>query len=264
MKRRDFLAASCAAGLASAGTSAAADGSGKRSSQDKEYYELRLYRLESEVKKKALCEFFCSAAVPALNRIGICPVGVFGALEPEEDNHDVYVLLPHKSLASVVTATHCLLADKEFLKAGAEFLDAPKSNPAYERVESSLLLAFDEIPKLECPTEKESRIFQLRIYESHSAKKGQRKIEMFNAGGEIALFRRVGLNPVFFGETLVGSKVPNLTYMVGFDDMETSKASWKKFLADPAWEKLKADPRYADTVSNITNLLLRPLACSQI
>ena len=130
MKRRDFLAASCAAGLASAATSATAGRSDRCCPQDKEYYELRLYRLESAVKKKALCQFFSSAAVPALNRIGICPVGVFGALEAEEDNHDVYVLLPHRSLASVATATHCLLADEEFLKAGADFLDAPKSNPA--------------------------------------------------------------------------------------------------------------------------------------
>ena len=149
MKRRDFLAASCAAGLASAATSVSADRSDKDSQHCKEFYELRLYRLDSEVKKKALCGFFSTAAVPALNRVGVCPVGVFSALEAEEDNHDVYVLLPHKSLASVATATHCLLADGEFLKAGADFLDASvmgvgrgAGNCALE-----LLIAFLKNPK---------------------------------------------------------------------------------------------------------------------
>ncbi len=262
MKRRDFLAASCAAGLTTVGTSAAAERSDKHSKQDKEFYELKLYHLQSESKKEALTEFFRDAAIPALNRISIEPVGVLGALEG--DSQDVYVILPHKSLESVATATHRLLADNEFLKAGAAFLDAPQSDPAYKRIESSLLLAFDDCPKLECPTKKESRVFQLRTYESHSAKKGQRKIEMFNSGGEIAIFRRVGMHPVFFGETLVGSKVPNLTYMLGFDDMETSKANWKKFLDNPEWLKLRADQRYKNTVSNITNIFLRPAPCSQL
>ena len=58
-----------------------------------------------------------------------------------------------------------------------------------------------------------SRILELRIYESHSTKAGQKKIEMFNEGGEIAIFRKTGLRPVFFGETLIGPLMPNLTYM---------------------------------------------------
>jgi hypothetical protein len=51
---------------------------------------------------------------------------------------------------------------------------------------------------------------------------------MFNEGGEIAIFRRTGLAPVFFGEALVGSKIPNLTYMLGFDDMEALEKGWPR------------------------------------
>jgi len=87
---------------------------------------------------------------------------------------------------------------------------------------------------------------------------------MFNEGGEMAVFRDVGMPPVFFGETLVGNKVPNLTYMLGFDDMAAKEAGWKKFLGDPRWDKLKKDPQYKDTVSGITNIMLRPAACSEI
>ena len=265
MKRREFVAASCFAGLAPLGIVAEASESSDTAKSDpakKEYYELRLYHLDPGPKEEPFHDFLRDAAIPALNRIGIGPVGVFRMLEGDDPN--VYVLLPHKSAESVVTATARLMSDAEYLKAGASLLDAPLSDPAYKRIESSLMLAFDGLPKLEVPSEKESRIFQLRIYESHSVKKGQKKIEMFNAGGEIAIFRRAGMPPVFFGETLIGAKLPNLTYMLGFDDEEALKRGWKNFLSDPGWDELKRNPVYKDTVSNITNMLLRPAACSQI
>jgi hypothetical protein len=231
----------------------------------KELYELRLYCLEPGEKAKRFAQFLGQVAVPALNRIGVKPVGVF-RIEPEDEKQDpnIYVLLPHCCFASVMTATAKLLADEEYLKAGAEILNAPQSDPAFKRVESSLSLAFDDCPKIEVPSRKQSRVLQLRIYESHNQQKAKKKVEMFNTGGEIAIFRKTGLNPVFFGETLIGTKFPNLTYMVGFDDMEAKEAAWKAFMSHPDWKELRAKPEYADTVSNITNIILRPVEGSQI
>ena len=107
-------------------------------------------------------------------------------------------------------------------------------------------------------------MFRLRIYEAHSIERGQKKVEMFNEGGEIEIFRDCGMNPVFFGETLVGPKIPNLTYMLGFDSMEALTAGWGNFMVHPDWQTLRKDESYKDTVSNITNLVLRPAAGSQI
>jgi hypothetical protein len=72
------------------------------------------------------------------------------------------------------------------------------------------------------------------------------------------------MDPVFFGESLIGPKLPNLTYMLGFDDMDAKEKAWSKFRVDPDWLKLKANTYYKDTVSNITNIMLRPASCSQI
>ncbi len=259
MKRREFIAASCVAGLSPIGCAALAADDCK---SNKEYYELRLYHFNSEAKRKAADEFFAKAAVPAWNRLGIGPVGVFQMLEGESQN--LYVLLPHKSAGSIFSATDRLMADAQFLRDGAAFLDAPPDDPAYERIESTAMLAFDAVPKLELPGKKETRVFQLRIYESHGAKKGQKKVEMFNEGGEVAVFRDSGMPPVFMGQSMVGAKLPNLTYMLCFDDMDAKEAGWKRFFAHPGWLKLKADPAYKDTVSNITNILLRPAASSQM
>ena len=87
---------------------------------------------------------------------------------------------------------------------------------------------------------------------------------MFNGGGELDIFRNVGLTPVFFGETIVGQKLPNLTYMLAFDDMSARDAAWRRFGQDPDWDVLKRDQQYADTVSAITDFILRPTGYSQI
>jgi hypothetical protein len=110
-----------------------------------------------------------------------------------------------------------------------------------------------------------SRLFELRTYESHSKKANQKKIEMFNEG-ELAIFRRAGLAPVFFGETLIGPKQPNLIYLLAFDDMAAHDKCWAAFGGDPEWKKLSSTPGYTDAeiVTNISNVFLKPMACSQI
>ncbi|MBM4032444.1 MAG: twin-arginine translocation signal domain-containing protein [Planctomycetes bacterium] len=260
MKRRDFLGTTCAAGAAAAGGAAAAAEAPAPAA--KEFLELRLYKADAGPMREKLDKFLAEAALPAWNRLGIQPVGVFASADPKVA--DLYVLLPHKSIESFATAARKLQADADYQKAGAAALDTPKNEPVYKRVETTLMLAFDAAPKAETPTKKDTRVFQLRIYESHCDERARRKVAMFNEGGEIALFRKVGLQIVFFGETLAGPKMPNLTYMLGFDDEAAQKEAWAKFLAHPDWKKMSSDPQYKNTVSNITNLVLKPTAYSQV
>ena len=260
MKRRDFLAVTCAASLVP--LSDTAKGAACCSSAPRQYYELRHYQIKSQDKQKVVLGFLKDAAIPALNRINIKPLGVFEIAE--DDNRDLYVLVPHEGLESIVKSALLIASDPQYQKAGAKLLNAPKSDPSYERIESSLMIAFEVTPRLEFPTKKQSRVFQLRIYESHNELAGKKKVEMFNSGGEMEIFRRTGMNPVFFGQSLVGTKLPNLTYMLGFDDMDAKQKGWDTFRDDPGWKKLKAEAYYKDTVSNITNIMLRPASCSQI
>jgi hypothetical protein len=260
MKRRDFLAASGLAASAPVFQQAiAAD----KAAGERHYLELRHYEFASAEKQKAFEAFLAGAFIPALNRQEIKPVGVFK--DPDDtEAFGLWVLIPHTSLESVMTSNTKMLADAAFVQAGGDRLNSPQSDPDYKRFNSSLLLAFEQCSRVEIPTTKETRVFQLRIYESHNAIMAKRKIEMFNSGGEIDVFRSTGINPVFFGESIIGSKMPNLTYMVGFNDADAQKTAWDTFGKHPKWIELKADPYYKDTVSNITNLVLRPSASSQI
>lgn len=260
MDRRDFLAASALAVAAGMSQEACA---GEEAGGGKQYLELRHYEFGSGEKQKVFEDFLGEAAIPALNRLGVRPVGVFKDVT-DKDGVGLWVLLPHDTLESVITCNTKMLGDGKFKSAGGVVLNSPMKDPVYKRFTSSLLLGFDKCPKVEVPSKKDSRLFQLRIYESHNAIMAKRKVEMFNTGGEIDLFRVAGLKPVFFGESIIGAKMANLTYMVGFDDIESKDKAWDAFINHPKWKKISSDPYYKDTVSNITNLVLRPSTSSQI
>jgi hypothetical protein len=268
MKRRDFLKSSTGiAGLIASTSLLPALAEEAKKEMPREFYELRTYHLKAGPMASRFGNFYRDAAIPAMNRAGLNPIGVFNVVFGPE-SPTMRVLIPHKSLESFVTANERIHADEEYQKAGAEFINAPATNPSYVRVESSLLVSFEGFPKLEVPAStvaKKPRIFELRTYESHSHKAGKKKIEMFNTG-EIAIFKRTGLTPVFFGETIVGSNMPNLTYMLTFDDLADREKKWAAFGPDPEWQKLRSQPGFSDAeiVSNISNVILRPAAYSQI
>ena len=159
-----------------------------------------------------------------------------------------------------------MLADPELQKSGTAYLQSPKDNPAFDRIESWLLLAFAGMPKLEQPTyskERKSRMFELRTYQSHSEVKALKKVQMFNSG-EIELMRNVGLGPIFFGQALIGPNLPHLTYMLSAENQEQHSAHWAAFGKSPIWKNLLADTQYADTVSKSSNRFLVPTSYSQI
>jgi len=235
------------------------------STATQEYYELRRYRLHEASNQALLDSYLEKAAIPALNRLGVKPVGAFTEEEPQ-NGLVVWLLIPHASLDSFTRTAMVLNPEADVSEEAAEYLAAPKSKPAFDRIDSWLLLAFAGMPHLEQPDysrDRKSRLFELRTYESHSESRARKKVEMFNAG-EIEIMKEVGLGPVFFGQALVGENLPHLAYMLSAEDAESHKAHWAAFMKHPVWEKLKNDPQYKDTVSKITKQILLPTAYSQI
>ena len=264
MERRQFLAASLAtSAVALAGNEAAqTQPAGKR-----EYYHIRRYSLMSGSQPKLTEDYFGKALIPTLGRMGMGPVGAF-RLDIGPETPQFYLLIPGPSPEALATLDLQLAKDEDFLKAAAPYWNATSAAPAFQRIESSLLIAFEGWPKVTPPASsstKGKRIFQLRTYESPSNFEHIRKVEMFHSG-EFEYFQRSGCHPVFFGDTLIGPRTPCLTYMLSFADNADLDAGWAKFRSDPDWKKLSADPRYAfdPIVSNISNLVLSPLGCSQI
>jgi hypothetical protein len=131
------------------------------------------------------------------------------------------------------------------------------------------LAAFPKFPRVVVPTATAARgprLFELRTYESASEKAHLMKVKMFEDLGEIEIFKRVGLTPVFFSRTLVGPRMPNLAYLLVYDDLAARERNWAAFSKDPEWKKVSSTPGYSDAeiVSNITSIYLRPAVYSQI
>jgi hypothetical protein len=278
LPRRTFLKTTLAASATAAFASklgAAPD------SSEREFYELRCYHLKAGTRLKAdanpalLDGYLEHALLPALDRLRVKNVGVFTEIDVNKETvtatpkpgSPVWVLMPHATLDSFVRVSATLNTDPAVQSAGADYLNAPKASPAFERIDSWLLLAFPGLPKLELPAFSRSRapgrVFELRDYESHSELRALNKIAMFD-DGEIALMKDLGMSPVFYGQALTGPDLPHLRYMTGAVDLATHLGNWKKFGPDPRWTKMKDLPEYADNTSKNTSRFVVPKSYSQI
>lgn len=261
MDRRKFLGSALASGALAASSLSAAQQSSP--SGEREYYELRRYHILSGPMKQLADTYFRDALVPALNRLGIKPVGVFNT-SIGSDGPSCYVLMPAAKSDTLVTAEARLADDADYQKAAAPFLNAPARDPGAVRMESSLLYAFESMPKLAPPPEG-SRMFEIRTYESTTIQDHIRKVEMMNAG-EVAIFKKSSFWPVFMGDRLIGPRQPSLTYMISFPTLADRDKNWAAFFGSPEWKALTGNARYSfePIVSNVDNEILTPAAYSQV
>jgi len=263
MTRRKFVPTAAAAAAALKGQSKP-DAAGAKPC----VYELRIVhqRNSSDHQRERMNNLLLDATVPALEKYGAGPFGFFSSTIAPGGPFTV-ALISYPSLAAMEEIRAKMNADPMYAKHIENFNATP--GLGYERIDSSLLRAFAGVPTIEVPPDdrkRPSKIFELRTYESNNSTTLHRKIKMFEEGGEIAIFRKVGMQVVFFGETIVGQNMPSLTYMLAYDDLAARERMWKAFGSDPDWVKLRAQPGLSDAeiVSNISNILLSPLSFSPI
>ncbi|MBV7533799.1 NIPSNAP family protein [Chitinophaga sp. sic0106] len=231
---------------------------------NQQYYQLKVYHI-SAGQEAALDSYLEQAYLPALHRAGISQVGVFKPVTQDTADLRVYVFAAFKSPEQISQLPARLDKDAAYTNAAATFMSGYNNNAPYNRIESILLLAFADMPKMALPalnSPKAERVYELRSYESATEAYHSNKVKMFNAGGEIEIFRRLGFNAVFYGSVVAGSHTPNLMYMTTFNNKADRDAHWKSFGADPAWKKLSALPEYAHNVSHQDIIFVRPTAYS--
>ncbi len=229
----------------------------------RQYFEVRVYSTSSEAQQQRVNDYWRNAAIPAYNRLGIRPVGVFTEREASATNK-IYMLIPCDSLEIFGAIPAKLAADAAYQQAAAEFLGATKTNAAYERFESSLLVAFDGMKQLAPPpADRPPDVFELRTYMSPGESKGLNKIRMFESG-EITVMKEVGLAPIFYGRAVVGAHLPCLMYLTCGANPEEHKQHWQAFSASPVWKQLQNDPQYKDNMIGMIRVLLKRMSASQI
>jgi hypothetical protein len=250
-------------GLVTAALGTSRVGSFARVTEARRHYELRTYELRTDINPSRLRAFFKDAVLPAYARAGAGTIGLF---QPDTGfpSGSVIALIEYPSLSAVETIAGLLDADPAFSEARRTFEIA--ADLPYVRYDARLMRAFTSHPRIEVPPQdaaRPSRMFELRTYEARSGSALDRKVNMFNQE-EIALFRTIGMTPVFFGENLFGTRLPSLTYMLVFDDMAARQKAWATFRTHPDWQRISNDPRYAalgsNTVSNVAYLSPLPFS----
>ena len=230
--------------------------------KSREYYQLKIYSFENEVQEQLTDDYLKNAFLPALKRLDINNVGVFKTRATDSETpKKTYVLIPFTSIVQFSLLDDTLTVDKIHQEAGKAYLKAPHDKPAYQRVQSVIMKAFVDMPRME-PSKldgpRKDRIYELRSYESATETLYRNKVDMFNAGGEVKLFDRLKFNAVFYAEVISGANMPNLMYMTTHANQEVRDTNWKAFGDAPEWKKLKADPNYQNNVSRNDTKFLYP------
>jgi hypothetical protein len=231
----------------------------------KYYYEIKIYHLKTQEQEDRLDNYLKNAYLPALHRLGIKQVGVFKPVTPDSTGKKVYVLIPFKNWGELENLPGKLSGDTQYLTDGDEYINAKYDNEPYTRTESIILRAFPKMTEPAVPNlaaDKVDRVYELRSYESPTEAYNLNKVTMFNVGDEVALFKRLNFNAVFYAEVLAGSHMPNLMYMTTFNSKADRDQHWDTFNNDAYWKVLVAKPEYQHNVSKAEITFLHPTAYS--
>ena len=232
--------------------------SGQTVSLKKQLYEWRIYTLEKT--DSGLDDFFRNILIPAYNRKKI-KVGAFIPYQKEEKERRILLFI-YPDITTYLQVKRTLWDDPVFRKEAQPYFDKTAPNPAYFNIEGYLCEAFDKVPALLMP-DKSRTLFELRTYHSPNEEANRRKVEMFNKD-EIAVFDKVGINSVCYGEVLAGPVMPAVMYLTWYKDEPARNAAWNRFRSHPDWIEIKNLRKYAHTATRNTSLFLSPLSYSQI
>ena len=234
--------------------------------QKPETYILITWNYHTPQQEKVTEDFVKSAFMPALHRAKYKNIGVFKPIPSDTllFGKRLHVLIPCKD-PGALSFIDGLLSDKQLRSDGATYLDAAPAQPPFDRKEITVLTAFSGLPRMELPkinSPLDNRVYELRSYEGPTELKYKAKVSMFNEGDEIGLFREIGMNGIFYGEVIAGSKMPNLLYMTAYADMATRDRLWKEFFNHPKWKQLLTITQYQNSVSKAEIFLLQPTTYS--
>lgn len=234
---------------------------------EKDYYLVKVYHCSTTEQITQTEQYLGKELIPFLHRNGVAKVGAFLPLGNDTAaDKQLYVWIPLSGLDQLARIEHQFgnlnpLADNSLLQPAAADGSVP-----YNRIETMLSEAFAFHRKYNTAASfkpSAGTVYEFRSYESSTENLHLRKVHMFNQGGEIALFKKLDFNAVFYGRVIVGAQMPNLIYMTRFRNMADRDAHWNSFGNSPEWKAMSSLPAYSNTVSKHVVILMRASVCSE-
>jgi hypothetical protein len=215
------------------------------------YYQIKIYHFKTQAQENTLDNYLKNAYLPLLHKKGINNVGVFKPVETDTADRRIYVFLPFKTWKSIETFNASAEEPNSFAVNDQDYTNAAYNKAPYSRIETIILTAFVTRPQplaIKLTGERAKRVYELRSYESPTEALNYNKVRMFNSG-ETDLFDRLGFNPVFYGNVIAGSHMPNLIYLTTFNDKADRDKHWDAFGKDAQWKDLSGRKEFQNNVS---------------
>ena len=211
---------------------------GAATEKTKRVFLLEHLFLKNGTQPSRLHDYLGKALIPALDKVHSGPKIVLEALVAPH-MPQVTLILGFDSPAQLFQLGAKLHADKE-LMAQFEGWEKDPEQP-YEHYSLDLLEATDYCPEVKAePDRKTPRVFELRTYHSPTWRQLRALHERF-AGPEMKIFHRVGVHPILYTSTIIGQQMPNLTYLIPFENLAAREKAWAAFGADPEWVKVRKE-----------------------
>lgn len=262
--RRSFLLQSGPAALASAAalTSPSALDAQAPGAPAPPYFEIVTFRYHF-VQGARLTSWVEKRALPLVQKHNFGVVGFF-AVEVGPHVPALVEILTYPSLAEREAMRERLVSDPEWPAAVTEL---EKDGPPYYRRDSVLLRATSFSPPLKAsaPGGPAHRIYELRFYEASTQRQLSLMHERFYPG-EIDVFHKCGIDPILYGDTVIGPNMPNMAYLIPFESEAHREKAWAAFRAHPEWKKLADEfmQKAGELARNISSTILVPTGFSML
>lgn len=226
IERRNFIGSGVAAWAAGAA----------QPEKKTRFYMLEQCFLKQGTQIGRLHELWSKGLLPAMNKVHSGPKIFLEALVAPH-MPQAAAIFGFDSLEQMWGIHSRLQQDQALVKAFEHAESGPE--PLVEQQSSILLEATDYSPEISTSAKAGApRIFELRVYHSPTWRQLRALHERF-AGPEIKIFHRVGVHPLLYTQTVIGPNMPNLTYLIPFDDLAAREKAWNAFGADPEWLKVR-------------------------
>lgn len=228
------------------------------------YFEFYYIHMQNGSQTARMAKWLETRLMPTCQKHGFGPMGFFNvAVGPNLPT--AVITFTYPSLAEMESQWGKLNSDSDYAAAVEE---VEKDEPAFHRVESTLLRATDFCPPLTATPagDPAHKLYELRIYESPTNRQLGYLHDRFGKSGEIDVFHKSGIHPVLYADTVFGPNQPNMAYLIPFESEAHREKAWATFGADPDWVRIRDESvrHGGDIVRNITNMFLSPMSFSML
>ena len=186
------------------------------------FWSLENYYLKQGAQMARLHEYLQQGALPAMKTVHSGPIIVMEAMVAQH--------MPQVAVAAGFESY------QQWKDVRAKAPEQP-----FEHMPVTLLESAPYSPEVaNVQRNRKPRVFELRVYHSPFRSQLRALHERF-AGPETNIFARVGVHPIFHSSTIAGANMPNLTYLIPFENLAAREKAWDAFGADAEWVKVRKE-----------------------